>query len=361
MAGEQYPVIGDQNNLMTAPGPGASVANTLQAILAQRRQQRQEELVNQISQQRANTEQQNVESEIQNRQDVAATNKAYREGLIADREDKANERQRDQDRLNSIAAYAQTQHPEDQVEDQMWRIIEHDPNRYEQLSQAILTRREQAAKAKKAGGEVYTFDNKGNLNDTGIWDESGAKYLHQGNEAQGAGSAQNNTVSDWVNYEPDLASDPSGQTLHEVHYAMTPSQYQQYGFSNPAFRTKGQGGPGSGHKGNEPQPKPTPPILDPADSGKLATLRGKAVETPGTFYGTNPAPPEAQAAYEQELQNVLGRARVTPDVRETARAILAHFGHTPFDIDQVVETQTSDSTPAEKQQLKNLLHIVLSR
>jgi len=107
MAQEDYPVIGDQNNLMTAPGPGAAMANNLQAILAQQRAAKQQDLINQLNQNKFGLEQQNVNSQIADRNENTATNRAIRESTIAKQaQETAGLKSKQEDDANVISGMA---------------------------------------------------------------------------------------------------------------------------------------------------------------------------------------------------------------------------------------------------------------
>lgn len=105
MAQEDYPVIGDQNSLMVAPGPGASMANNLQQILAQRRQQAQQELVNKLNQDKFGLESRNVDSEIATRADNAATNKVARDATASGIAQTVADKKAAQDRFKASSDY----------------------------------------------------------------------------------------------------------------------------------------------------------------------------------------------------------------------------------------------------------------
>lgn len=111
--------------------PGSAVADTLQQILTKQESDKRQAILDDVSAR-------NVASQVRDRDDQAATNKVYREGLISDRQDKATERQTTQAHLKALSDYASQQYPDDPTENNMWRVIEADPERGMPMYQAWM-------------------------------------------------------------------------------------------------------------------------------------------------------------------------------------------------------------------------------
>lgn len=361
MAGEQYPVIGDQNNLMTAPGPGASVANTLQSILAQRRAQQQEDLINSINNRKLDLEQQQANSLDQYRQDQASTNQAYREGLIADRQAKEQDRKQQLANEQSESDYAWDQMTGDPKMDSLWGAIGANGALAKEILPRMLALRENQSKA-KTGGDLITVSPTGEATDQGYWSETGPHVVHLAYPPQGGqGGAVANTPTVWQHEEPVDEDDPS-QGTHMVSYVMSPNDYKKF-LDN--YNKAHDGDTGETLKGNRRPPKTPQAIISPQDSSKLATLRGKGVPIhyPEMWKSDFTPKPEDAQAYQQELQNVLARAQVTPDVIAAIRDLEANHPDAPIQ-DVLSQAQASVGqpngfkTPAEFTQFSNLLHII---
>lgn len=122
-----------QNDIYTMT-PGSAVADTLQQILTKQESDKRQAVLDDVSAR-------NVASQIRDRDDQAKTNQVYREGLIADRQDKASDRAASQGRLKALSDFASQQYPDDPDENNMWRAIEADPEKGMPMYQAWMTRK----------------------------------------------------------------------------------------------------------------------------------------------------------------------------------------------------------------------------
>ena len=151
---QNYPTIpGSGNPNMTTPG--SAVADTLQAILADKRAEARQIMLDELNRR-------NTESEMTARQEQADTNKMYREAYKAQRDQNIATSKATQDRLRAVSTWAAAQNPDNDEElKTAFQFIQQDPERGEQLLQAILARKlSNDAKSKKNMVPGYYFDPK---------------------------------------------------------------------------------------------------------------------------------------------------------------------------------------------------------
>lgn len=134
MAQEDYPMIPPGGGGGAPLGPGAMVANNLQAILAQRRAEEHSNLIEQLTKEKQAAEIQHWQTEDASQQEIRAAN-------AAKRKQESEDRVATQGRLKSVADYASQQYPVDPYENNMWRMIEADPEKGQQLFNAIMTKK----------------------------------------------------------------------------------------------------------------------------------------------------------------------------------------------------------------------------
>lgn len=148
--------------------PGSAVANQLQQILLQKRNQQRQDMMDQLNAQ-------NVQSQMQYRQDQAETNKSYRDAwarqrdaLAAEEQDKANRRTQtlaNFDNYMQSPAFSQL----DPSIQQQFRAarISGDP---QELTKVIGNMGAMNKPNPYPGGELYEMDpDSRETNDTGIW------------------------------------------------------------------------------------------------------------------------------------------------------------------------------------------------
>jgi hypothetical protein len=386
MANEQYPVVGDQNNLMTAPGPGAAVANSLQAILAQRRAQQQEDLINSINQKKTDIEQQQANTMEGYRKEQADTNKFNRESQAQARADAEARRQRFGAAIQSIGSQtvpapnpmngpvdptagptdstAQSQAPVPMISQmepgtaQAIQLLQalgpDDPNAgplVQTLLGKMMSKPESEEEpevmvddATKKAERVMVPDPKDptHMIPHMIKRGSPSHFITKQNENGSAGAGQVH----WMDIGPQ--KDPTtGQETGKRVQMSTAGDYRVV--DNMAI------GPKTPHD---------TPIVPDTEATKLAALRGKGVPVHyPEFWKPDFTPdPKDAANYKQALENVMGRAHVTQDVMSTIRDVEERMSDKT--VPEIIAQIPPPGTPGgfkdetEHNQFVSLLHIV---
>lgn len=142
--------------------PGSAVADGLQEILANRRAQAQQDLVDKLIQDKFGLDQQNVQSEIASRADNNATNKTIRDANAAASAQTVADKQAKQDRFKASSDYLTNTYfnspefaalpPESKL---VWQLAAKDPD---QLEKAIAMKMTPQAKADEYEPENWFDD-----------------------------------------------------------------------------------------------------------------------------------------------------------------------------------------------------------
>ena len=309
--------------------PGSAVADQLQEILARRRADARQQLLDQIGAAQAASEMdyraKSAASLEESRQASAEQRRAQAAKTTAD----ANELARRQKAMNDF------QIPADADED-----IETQFNTAKQLGdwdlfKTVLTNMGNMAK-KRSGGDMFIVHPGGRLEDTGIWNDNGPVF-HQLPQPNASGTPQ---------------MKPAGRT-EDGSLVFTSNRMGPDGM--PVLIDQ-WGSPYTGKvlplTGGSKQPGRN---VTPAEAAKLAILRGKAMKQ-GTFFGGGPKDEDVQA-YNQMLETIISNYPTTPDVRDTVRDVEDKEPGTP--LPELLERMRSAfSDPQEFEQFSDLMHVI---
>lgn len=320
--------------------PGSAVASTIQDILETKRKESRQAMLDEL-------QRQNVTSEMKTREDQAATNKEYREGLISDRKGKEADRNKTQQRFQALSDYASQQYPNDPTENQMWRVMEQDPERGEQLFATLMSKK-LGETDKHPWEPVFHTDRSGNTWDTGVTAPTGAHFTNEPAPQQPNAS----TLPSLYQIERPNPADPAKPLT--VPMWLTPGQQIEQGkpLSRPPV---GPTQPGQApvvpqvRKGNEPAPtapKPTTAYNAQAYGMYQAALRSGS---------PNAAP--ARLSARQAFVNTI----TDPAVKQDIIQILQHPQLKKMTSDQLIQSgalTNTESDPQHREKVKAILDLI---
>lgn len=330
MANEDFPIIPPGGGGGAPLGPGASIANTLQGILAQRRAEAQQSLINQLTQQKQN-------AEISHWQNEDAYNKDAREALAEQRHFTVEDRKAKQTQLLNNSGY-DWDHAYDSddpvIQDAMISKAQH-PEKAESLDAIILNRRLalEAQKEKeqyepemwmddvtKKSGYVLGADGKQHLVKKG----TATHHIPRAAETAPATKApvlKQEGVDPKGNNVFSLAGNVDPTTHLPLLYTSDPNGAGLVQYTGPVVRPKGAGS----------QPNF---VIPPALEHELRTyttggVLGKrnvtsAFTHPGSMWGTNAGNPESLKAWKATAIGAINnfKSQLPPHVTQTAADII---------------------------------------
>lgn len=121
-------------------GPGAAMADTLQNILASKRAEQRQAMIDEISKSNALANQRNIDSEIATRADNAQTNKLNRQSMVDERAQKIAQSKQAQDRLNDLSGWASEQWSDDPTIQQANEFMSNFPEKAPGIQEELLKR-----------------------------------------------------------------------------------------------------------------------------------------------------------------------------------------------------------------------------
>lgn len=304
--------------------PGSAVADQLQTLLANKRAERQQRLVDSL----------NVVNSQSNLEDHALQVKSQADERAAKVAD-LQAREADRNKLiQGLSAFDPSKlDPEDQ---QMFKLVQStgNPDLLKTLITGSMNR-----ERKPQGGDVLTVDKDGNVVDSGVYADYG-QHVQQLPQPPQANAA--NVQQIYKRFVPD--PNHPGQKVEETHW-LFPGQ-------KPSAATLIDG---DMYKGNPPQTKaeagPTA-----ADRANIAKLKKTAVDKPGFFgFGGSKAKPGDVAAFNQAVDTYIGKYPTSQDVRDTVRDVINHEDPSTPVADIVAAHKDAFQTPAELDQFNELL------
>lgn len=257
--------------------PGSAVADGLQQILAQRRADAQQALLNKMNQDKFGLEQQNIQSEIASRADTNATNKTIRDAQAAATNQTVLDKQAKQARFKASSDWLRNNYIGTDDYNKLpaeakavWNLALTDPDTMEKLVASKMTpqaKEEDQTPLYKISRLTGKLELAG-TDPTGkpIMGKKGERPVEWGVEPPQPNAA--NTPQIFHNTEDDPAH-PGTQI--DYTYSMTPSQVQTEGFV-PKYRVKNAG---RVIKGNKTSPKP-PLSIPTAEENKISVARSAA-------------------------------------------------------------------------------------
>lgn len=363
MAQDDYPVIGDQNSLMTAPGPGAAMANNLQSILAMQRAQKQQDLINSLNQNKFNLDQQNVQSEIASRADTNATNKTIRDAQAAAANQTVADKKARDDRFKASSDYLKNTYfnsPEYAAlpaESKMvWQLASTNPD---DLEKAVAMRLTPQAKTDPRV-PMKVFDEASGTFKTAI-DDKGAPILGGENERP------------IIRSRPPVAPTPTVQSTFQTPDGETLINMNKLDAQGKPIIMKLDGSRYTG-----PAVKPDNKADTGIPSGELTKINGLRVGNPNhvppipsatTTHGSSfwhpfdgvdvPPDPNAVIAWRQAAIGAVANKKLPTRVMEAYTSVINNPDVEKFTSPEIVAFPSfSDFTPQEKATLERYLTAV---
>lgn len=318
-----------------------SVPDALQGILARKRAEQHQNLVDQL-------QAANVQSEIQNRAEQTAASRELRKATADERE--ANARLR-QDKIDSHNRF-RTQFAAFQKSPEFQQLPAHFRNAVnlggmsddDDILKNLISSYTAGQKYENPG-HAYAIDptTKRMVDAASGANVAPGTTLGPNDKVVELSRPQRDPADHWIDDGPE--EDEQGRK--------TGNRLEHNGLTGEYRVVKGIR---IGAKG----PGKTPIPISAAEASKLATLRGKATPKSNSLMGFSwSSKPNDQdvAAYNQMLETTLSKYPTSPDVRDTVRDVLAHEkDDTPND--EIIKRHSSVFNPQELEQFSDLLHIV---
>lgn len=315
MAGQDY----------TQMTPGFAVANQLQEILANRRADARQAMMDQLTQQQVNSRMDYDRENIESLRESRAASAEQRRSQADERDARVHnesERRAAVDAFRKSPAFGQLP-PQYQT---MFDISGGDENMLRVLAQHYLT-----PNKPEPGGEVYQVTPKG-IEDTGRWSEKGEQFIHLPQEA----TQPKGPEPTLYQFDVPDPNDPT-KTITESHWLHPGEQPSPGTLLNGKLR-----------KGNLPTP-PRQASVTTGDDKELARLRGLAAT--GGF-----GPSDKNVAnYYSFLQTYINKFAASQDVKDAVREI--EQKHPNSSLSEIFGAVSFDN-PADKAVFANLMHAV---
>lgn len=322
---------------------GYNTGNVLESILASKRADKRQAMLDDLARQ-------NVQSEMKAREEQADTNKMYRGGLIEDRQAK-------QQRATAFATAFRTfkdspDYKAMPVEQQRAYDLAATLGADSPIAHELIGRMAMPPKKEQPeGGNIFSMDREGNPFDTGVWMPKGSTLRQE------PATPQPNAASLpqlWYNMEQD-PNDPK-KTV-QVPYMMTATDFQSF-----LNKYKAEHRPPVG----PPQPGVTvPPVATPqARRGNLPVtpVQKPVVPYDKTAYNTyqaalRSASPNASPA-RVSARSAFLNTLTDPEVKKDVLAIIAHPRLKTMTSEQLIQTGVLQNTPTDPNHIPKVKEIL---
>lgn len=308
--------------------PGAMAGQGLLETLTKNRLENRQRMLDEL-------QQQNIQSEISNRQSQAASAAEersamaeWRKSQAADNADKKAQRERSRTGFHNFV----TQHPEiDGKTKQMLDLADQtgDDDLYKTIVSRVMT------PDKSSSDEwmpVYDY----NGHPTGDWAPKGAHFTQR------------------PPAEPRTPREPSSVAGRDEHGHGVILQDGNLWVTEPGGKRE----PYTGPLDAKASATGSKTAYTPQEMAKAADLRAKATPTPGRVYGTNQPDPKNVAAWEQFREGVINRHQASPDVNDTIRDILNTEGPEVTNDEILAKDLSNFDNPKDQNDFKDLLYFL---